>query len=93
MRFCISLLLAPLLISSVANAADYDVDLGSVLDLEDLRPLIDECDDIGELEHHRSALESASDLENLRSLLEDVRHLEFRGCPAQIEGAGIDWVY
>lgn len=74
-------------------AADYDVDLGSVSDLEHIRPLIENCDDIGELEEHRGALESVSDLEALRSLLEDIGRVEFRGCPAGIEGSGIEWVY
>ena len=78
--------------SSLVHAADYDVDLGSMSDLEELRPLIDQCGDIGEIEDYRSALESASDLEDLRSFLEDIGYVQFRDCPAQIEGSGIEWV-
>lgn len=75
------------------HAADYDVDLALLLDMEDIRPLVDGCADIGELEEHRNALESAGDLETLRSFLEDIGYVSFRGCPAGAEGSGIERVY
>lgn len=90
-RYVIAALI--LLFPMSAIAADYDVDLGQILDLEDIRPLVEECGDIGELEDHRDALDSATDLETLRSFLEDIGYVSFRDCPAGIEGSGIDWVY
>ncbi len=78
--------------SALVLAADYDVDLGLVTDLEDIRPLIDGCLYIGDLEDHRDALDSASDLEDLRSFLDDFGYVSLRDCPAGIEGSSIEWV-
>jgi len=78
--------------SSPSFAADYDVDLGLVLDLEDIRPLVDGCSDIGDLEDHRDALDSASDFEDLRSFLEELGYVSFRDCPSGVEGSGIERV-
>lgn len=86
-------LLFALVMPVTAYAAEYNVDLGLVTDFEELRPLIDGCSDIGELEEHRNALESASDLEDLRSFLERIGYVEFRSCPAGVEGSGIEWIY
>lgn len=73
-----------------AFSAEYEVDLGLVADLDEIRPLIDGCGDIGELEEHRSALERSPDLEEFRSFLEDTGYVEFRDCPAGFEGSDIE---
>lgn len=78
-----------LLIPSRAMAAEYQVDLGMVLDFEDIRPLIEACADIGELEDHRSAFDSAGDLEDFRGLLENLGYVIFSGCPSEIEAHGV----
>lgn len=85
----LSRLMLLLILSAPGFAADYDVDMGLVSDLEDMRPLVDGCLDIGDLEHHRYALDSASDIEDLRTFLEDLGHVSFRDCPAGVEGSGI----
>jgi len=71
------------------DAVDYWVDFGLVLDLEDIRQLIDGCLDLGVLEAVRNRLEAAVDLEQFRSGLEDVGVVEFRDCPAGVVGFGI----
>lgn len=80
-----ALLIAPM----SAIAADYEVDLGRVLDYEYIRPLIEHCADIGELEDYRDALDAAGDLETLRSLLERLGHVSLRGCPSGADIYGV----
>ncbi len=72
-----------------SGATAYTVDLGLVLDFEDMRQLIDNCLDLGELEHLRAALETALDLEALRPSLELRGRVHFRGCPHGVTGPGI----
>lgn len=81
---------AALMFPAAGYAAEYEADLGLIIDFEELRPLIDGCSDLGELEQHRHALEAASDLENLRSFLEGVGYAEFTGCPSGIEAIGVE---
>lgn len=81
---------AALMFPAVANAANYKVDLGLISDYEELRPFVDGCSDLGNLEDHRDALESASDLENLRSFLQDIGYVEFNDCPSKIEIDGVE---
>jgi hypothetical protein len=71
-----------------AAAVDYEIDFGLVSDLEQLRPLVDLCVNLGELERYRSLLERTSDLESRRRLLETIGVAELRGCPriADIDG-------
>jgi len=69
--------------------ADYQIDLGLVLDFEDTRKLIDQCTDLGRLEVIRAPLESATDLEQLRATLEQFGIVEFHGCPSGVTGSGI----
>lgn len=75
-----------LLWSRSSFAADYQVDLGLVTDLEDIRPLVDGCSDIGDLEDHRDALDSAGDLEDLRSFLEEHRSRVILRLPVRCGG-------
>ncbi len=82
-----------LLISAPVFAADYEVDLGIVLDLEDIRPLVDGCADIGILEDIRFSLDLVGDLEDLRSFLEDLGYVFFHGCPTGVWGVGIERTY
>lgn len=72
-----------------AEGADYTIDFGLVPDLEELRPLVDLCTDFGELEQHRAVLESTSDLESLRNLLERIGIARFRGCPRIAQSDGV----
>ena len=60
-----------------------------MLDFEDIRPLIEECADIDELESIRAQLENATDLEDFRPVLEQIGLIEFRDCPKGIKGYGI----
>ena len=79
----------PAQIYSKYNKVDYIVQSGLVLDFEDIRPLIEKCVDIDELESIRLQLEKATDLEDFRQVLEQVGLIEFRDCPKGIEGYGI----
>jgi len=69
--------------------ADYQIDLGLVLDFEDIRELIEECRYLDRLEVIRAPLESATDLEQLRATLESYGIVEFYGCPSGETGSGI----
>jgi len=69
--------------------ADYQIDLGLVLDFEDTRKLIEQCAHLGRLEVIRGPLESATDLEYLRATLESHGIVEFYGCPSGVGGSGI----
>jgi hypothetical protein len=73
----------------VCHAADYEIDLGLVTDLEDIRPLIDGCSDLGSLENYRSSMESATDLENLRDFLEVMGVVLVSDCPEDVEASGV----
>ncbi len=64
-----------------AMAVDYQVDVGVVLNLEDIRPLIQGCTNLGLLEPLRFRLSSATDLEQLRTMIESRGTAEFSGCP------------
>jgi hypothetical protein len=75
--FCVSWML----IVRVASAAEYVIDFSMITDFERLRPLIDLCIDFGSLERNRSLLESVSDLESLREILERIRDARLSGCP------------
>lgn len=89
MRFKrLPVLFAAFVFSGVAHAAVYTIDLGLVADFEEIRPLVDLCLDLGELEKFRATLESATDLERLRPLLEDVGFAEVRGCPSDVKAIG-----
>jgi hypothetical protein len=81
-------LILALSLSVLCDAADYEIELGRVVDFEELRSLIDFCSDLGELEPHRSLLESASDLEDLREFLEVMDTTLVTDCPADIEVDG-----
>lgn len=83
-----TILLAAFAMPNLANAADYIIDLELVVDFEDLRPLIEGCQDIGELESYRSSLESVSDLEDLRDFLEALGRAYVSDCP-DVEATGI----
>ena len=71
------------------DGADYTVDLGLVLDFEDIRLLVEGCADIGALEPLRRSLEAAMDLEVLRATLERKGIVYFCGCPEGVTGSGI----
>lgn len=82
MRYSLILLLLVVgLVRSAHAAEEYFIDFGLVLDLEELRPLVDLCADFGALERHRTRLERTSDLESLRDLLERVGVARFEDCP------------
>ena len=80
------------LLSQSVLAADYIVDFGVIADLEDLRPLVDLCTDFGALERYRGIVESASNLETLRDLLENLGSTKFSGCPENVAETGITQV-
>ena len=63
-----------------AMAVDYEVDVRVVVNLEELRPLIQGCSNLGLLEPLRFRLTSATDLEQLRSTIESRGVAEFSGC-------------
>lgn len=90
MKYSIVLCAAILMFPAPSRAADYEVDLGSITDYEEIRDLVDGCSDLGELEEHREALESASDLEKLRSFLEGTGHVDLSDCPPGIEIDGVE---
>jgi hypothetical protein len=77
-------------VSASVHAADYAVDLGIVADLESIRPLIDDCSDLGELEDYRGKLGTVADLEELRSLLQALGIVSFHGCSLELDGQGVD---
>lgn len=78
--------------SQSALAVDYIINFGVITDFEVLRPLVDLCTDFGALERYRNLLESASDLESLRELLENFGIRRFSGCPKNVAGSGITQV-
>jgi len=73
----------------LSGDADYQIDLGLVLDFEDTRKLIEQCTHLGRLEVIRGPLESATDLEQLRATLESYGIVDFYGCPSGVTGSGI----
>lgn len=73
----------------VQHAASYEIDLGLVSDFEELRPLIVQCVDLGELEGVREKLESTTNLEEFRDVLEPLGIVNMNGCPADVRGPGI----
>ena len=91
MRYALILLLSLSLPGVVrsAEAAEYVIDFGAVPDLEELRPLVDLCTDLGQLERHRAVLESTFDLESLRGFLERIGIARFRGCPRVAQSDGV----
>ena len=74
--FCVSWMMI-----RVASAAEYVIDFSMITDFERLRPLIDLWINFASLERNRSLLESISDLESLREILERIRVARFSGCP------------
>ena len=72
-----------------ADSAAYLVNLQMQADYEALRPLVDGCSDLGELEQIRSEIESVGDLEEIRKVLEANGMVEFRGCPSLDGGSNI----
>ena len=68
----------------LSGDADYQIDLGLVLDFEDTRKLIEQCAVLGRLEVIRDPLESATDLEQLRATLESYGIVEFHDCPSGV---------
>jgi len=84
-----SLLLAALFSHSVW-AADYTVDYDVVTDLEQIRPLIEQCSDITVLTPYRSMLSGVDDLESLRGMLERIDLGRFNGCPDGVTANGIE---
>ncbi len=78
-RVCV--VLAIFFVAPPAMAVDYQVDVGAVLNLEDIRPLIQACSNLGLLEPLRFRLSSTTDLEQLRTTLESRGIAEFSGCP------------
>jgi hypothetical protein len=71
------------------HATEYAIDFALVLDFEQLRPLIELCEDLGSLESKRPSLESAADLEVLRRLFESVGFAQFSGCPKASASPGV----
>lgn len=76
------LVLGVLLKSIVASAGEISIEVpvGVLADMESLRPLVEGCQDLGELEFLRSELDSASDYEDLRPMLERQGQILFTGC-------------
>jgi hypothetical protein len=73
----------------VQHTASYEIDLGLVSDFEELRPLIVQCVDLGELEGIREKLESTTNLEEFRDILEPLGIVNMNGCPGDVRGPGI----
>jgi len=88
-KMATSLLLAALFSHSVW-ATDYAVDYDLVTDLEQIRPLIEQCSDVTVLTPYRSMLSGVSDLESLRGMLERIDLGQFSGCPDGITADGIE---
>ncbi len=63
-----------------AMAVDYEVDTRAVINLEDIRPLIQGCNNLGLLEPLRFRLSAATNLEDLRATIESRGVAEFSGC-------------
>lgn len=77
----VCVLLGTLFAVSPAMAVDYEIDVRVVVNLEDIRPLIQGCSNLGLLEPLRFRLTSATDLEQLRTTIESRGIAEFSGCP------------
>jgi len=82
------ILLATLFSHSVW-AADYTVDYDVVTDLEQIRPLIEQCSDVTVLTPYRGMLSGVEDLESLRSMLARIGIGRFNGCPDGVAADGI----
>ena len=76
--------------SSAAHAVDYLVDFTRVTEMDVIRPLIENCDDFGALEHFRDRLETTANLEELRGTLTNIGFGMFNDCPEGIAGNGIE---
>ncbi len=76
----VCVLLGTLFAVPQAMAVDYEVDVRVVVNLEDIRPLIQGCSNLGLLEPLRFRLTSATDLEQLRATIESRGVAEFSGC-------------
>ncbi len=77
---------------SPVAAPGYSVNFTRVEDLETIRPLVEGCTDFGALEHFRDRLESAENLEDMRTTLTEVGFGMFDDCPEGVSGAGISAV-
>ncbi len=82
----VCVLLGTLFAVPQAMAVDYEVDVRVVVNLEDIRPLIQGCSNLGLLEPLRFRLTSATDLEQLRSTIESRGVAEFSGCAPLMRG-------
>lgn len=76
--------------NSYSSEVDYEIRPIRITDMEDLRPLIEECDDLGQLEMYRYQLTAALDLEDYRTQIESFYELEFEDCPPGEEDRGIE---
>lgn len=67
----------------------YTIDFTRVSDFEDMRPLVEGCEDYGALEPYRERLKSSKDLEDMSKTLRNLGFGMFNECPESISGAGI----
>lgn len=72
-------------IAPFAGEISIEVRPAARSDMESLRPLVEGCQDLGELEFLRSELDSVSDYEDLRSILERQGQTLFTGCEAGLK--------
>lgn len=67
----------------------YTVDFTRVTDFEEIRPLVEGCNDFGALEPYRDRLKSSKNLGDMSKTLRNIGFGMFNECPENIAGAGI----